>query len=113
MAGSAGGRAGISNGLQDRRGMVGRKPGATAPQPRQPGLRRMASTGVFRSASISVIDYRCEAGPADVPFAEVHDDFSLAYVRKGSFGCRSRSRLFELVAGSILVGHPGDEYICT
>jgi len=73
----------------------------------------MASTGVFRSASISVIDYRCEAGPADVPFAEVHDDFSLAYVRKGSFGCRSRSRLFELVAGSILVGHPGDEYICT
>jgi AraC-like DNA-binding protein len=34
-------------------------------------------------------------------------------VRKGSFGCASRGRSFELVAGSILVGHPGDEYICT
>jgi AraC-like DNA-binding protein len=34
-------------------------------------------------------------------------------VRKGSFGCRTRGRSFELVAGSILVGHPGDEYVCT
>ena len=34
-------------------------------------------------------------------------------MRKGSFGCHSRGRFFELVAGSILVGHPGDEYICT
>jgi AraC family transcriptional regulator len=73
----------------------------------------MASTGVFRSTSISVIDYRCEARPADAPFAECHDSFSLAYVRKGTFGCRARGRSFELVAGSILVGHPGDEYICT
>ena len=32
---------------------------------------------------------------------------------KGSFGCHCRGRFFELVAGSILVGHPGDEYICT
>ena len=34
-------------------------------------------------------------------------------MRKGSFGCHSRGRLFELVAGSVLVGHPGDEYVCT
>ena len=34
-------------------------------------------------------------------------------MRKGSFGCHSRGRLFELVAGSILVGHPGDEYLCS
>jgi AraC-like DNA-binding protein len=34
-------------------------------------------------------------------------------VRKGSFGCESRGRSFDLVAGSILVGHPGDEYVCT
>jgi AraC family transcriptional regulator len=73
----------------------------------------MASTGVFRSTSISVIDYRCEARPADAPFAECHDSFSLAYVRKGTFGCRARGRSFELVTGSFLVGHPGDEYICT
>jgi len=73
----------------------------------------MAATTIFHGASISVIDYRCEAGPEDVPFVEQHDGFSIAYVRKGSFGCLARGRSFELVAGSILVGHPGDEYICT
>jgi AraC-like DNA-binding protein len=73
----------------------------------------MAATSVFRSESISVIDYRCEAGPEDAPFVEVHDSFSISYVRSGTFGCHARGRSFELVAGSILVGHPGDEYICT
>ena len=33
--------------------------------------------------------------------------------RKGSFGCQSRGRTFELVTGSVLVGFPGDEYVCT
>lgn len=33
-------------------------------------------------------------------------------VRRGSFGCRSRGRSYELVAGSLLVGYPGDEYLC-
>jgi AraC family transcriptional regulator len=72
----------------------------------------MASTGVFRSNSISVIDYRCEAGPGDAPFVEQHDSFSLAYVRRGSFGCRAGGRAFDFVSGSILVGYPGDEYVC-
>jgi AraC family transcriptional regulator len=73
----------------------------------------MASTTVFRGESVAVIDYRCEAAPGEAPFAELHDSFSLAYLRKGSFGCRARGRSFELVAGSILIGHPGDEYTCT
>ena len=68
---------------------------------------------VFSSSDISVVDYRCTLGPTDRPFPEVHRCFSLAYVRKGSFGCRSGGRMFELVAGSILVGHPGVEYTCT
>jgi len=72
----------------------------------------MVATSVFRTESISVIDYRCEAGPADVPFVEVHNSFSISYVRSGTFGCRAWGRSFDLVAGSILVGHPGDEYIC-
>ena len=72
----------------------------------------MAATSVFRTESISVIDYRCEAGPADAPFVEVHNSFSVSYVRSGTFGCRAWGRSFEPVAGSILVGHPGDEYIC-
>jgi AraC family transcriptional regulator len=70
-------------------------------------------TSVFRGEGVSVIDYRCAAGPKDTPFAEFHRDFSLSYVRKGSFGCRVGGRSFELVAGSILIGHPGDEYVCT
>jgi AraC-like DNA-binding protein len=34
-------------------------------------------------------------------------------VRAGTFGYQSRGKSFELVAGSCLVGHPGDEYVCT
>jgi AraC-like DNA-binding protein len=62
---------------------------------------------------VSVIDYRCEAGPGDAPFVEQHDSFSLAYVRRGAFGCRARGRAFDFVSGSILVGYPDDEYVCT
>ena len=60
-----------------------------------------------------MVDYRCSSGPSDEPFVELHGGFSVSYVRRGSFGCRTRGELFELVAGSILVGHPGDEYGCT
>jgi AraC-like DNA-binding protein len=73
----------------------------------------MASTRIFRSSSVCVVDYRCEARPEDAPFVEQHESFSIAYVRRGTFGCRARGRSFELVTGSILVGHPGDEYTCT
>ena len=73
----------------------------------------MAATSVFSTPAISVIDYRCEAKPEDAPFVEVHNSFSIAYLRKGAFGCRARGRSFELVAGSILIGYPGDEYLCT
>jgi AraC-like DNA-binding protein len=62
---------------------------------------------------ISVIDYRCDAGPEDRPFPEQHQAFSLSYVRAGSFGCRTRGRSHELIAGSVMVGYPGDEFICT
>ena len=73
----------------------------------------MTATPLLQRDSISVFDFRCTAGPADTPFVEQHRGYSVSYVRKGSFGCRSRGRTFELVAGSILVGHPGDEYMCT
>src|SRR6516225_8418865 len=73
----------------------------------------MARRGVFRSNAVTVIDYCCEAERHDPPFVELHNSFSLSYVRRGAFGCRARGRSFELVAGSILIGHPGDEYVCT
>jgi AraC family transcriptional regulator len=73
----------------------------------------MPTTTVLHRGPVTVCDHRCDAGPADKPFVERHGDHALAYVRRGSFGCRSRGRLFEFVAGSVLVGHPGDEYMCT
>jgi AraC family transcriptional regulator len=73
----------------------------------------MVTTTVLRHGSVSVIDHRCSAGAAEKPFVELHGGFSVSYVRRGSFGYRTRGESFELVAGSILVGHPGDEYMCT
>ena len=62
---------------------------------------------------MSVYDYRCDAGPADKPFVEVHRLHSLSYVRRGSFGCRTLGASHELVAGAVLVGRPGQEYMAT
>jgi AraC-like DNA-binding protein len=73
----------------------------------------MTGTTLLQRPSISVSDFRCSAGPGDTPFVEQYAAHSISYVRKGSFGCRCRGRFFELVAGSILVGHPGDEFTCT
>ena len=73
----------------------------------------MGAQAVLQQEAIQVYDYRCSAGPGDRPFAELHEVHSLAYVRQGSFGYRVRGQAFELVAGSILVGRLGDEYVCT
>ena len=73
----------------------------------------MAATTVLQRGPVSVTDYRCGVGPADAPFEERHEGFVLAYVRTGSFGYRVRGGSFELVAGSILIGHPGDEFTCS
>ncbi|QWG23972.1 AraC family transcriptional regulator [Bradyrhizobium sediminis] len=73
----------------------------------------MTATPLFQRDSISVFDFRCTAAPGDKPYVEQHRCHSVSYVRKGSFGCRSRGQTFELVAGSVLVGHPGGEYMCT
>jgi AraC-like DNA-binding protein len=73
----------------------------------------MIRTTLLERPSVTVSDFRCTAKPGDTPFAERYHCHSVSYVRKGSFGCHSRGRFFELVAGSVLVGHPGDEYVCT
>src|SRR3954471_2745380 len=73
----------------------------------------MSASTLIERESIAVVDYRCEAGPSDVPYTEVHRTFAIAYVLGGSFGYRCRSGAFDLVAGSILVGHAGDEFVCT
>ncbi|MGB6399936.1 MAG: AraC family transcriptional regulator [Bradyrhizobium sp.] len=73
----------------------------------------MTGTILLDRPSVTVSDFRCTAEPGDPPFAERYHCHSVSYVRKGSFGCHSRGRFFDLVAGSVLVGHPGDEYVCT
>lgn len=62
---------------------------------------------------IQVVDYRCSAGPGTKPFVELHQGYSVSYVRKGNFGYRVRGKSYELVAGSVLVGRAGDEFMCT
>ena len=57
---------------------------------------------------VSVFAYRCSAGPGDTPFDEWHRGHSLAYIHAGSFACHCRGQRFELTAGSLMVGHPGD-----
>jgi AraC-like DNA-binding protein len=73
----------------------------------------MIRTPLLKHRSISVSDFRCTASPGEKPFTEQFGCHSVSYVRKGSFGCQSRGRTFELVTGSVLVGFPGDEYVCT
>jgi AraC family transcriptional regulator len=62
---------------------------------------------------VSVLHYRCSAGPGDRPFVEQHEAWSIAYVQRGSFGYRCRGVECELVPGSVLAGRAGDEYLCT
>jgi AraC-like DNA-binding protein len=73
----------------------------------------MTAITLLQGQSVTVSDFRCGAGPGDKPFAELHRRHSVSYVRKGSFGLHCRGKFAELVAGSVLIGHPGDEYTCT
>ncbi|MBP0112413.1 helix-turn-helix transcriptional regulator [Bradyrhizobium vignae] len=73
----------------------------------------MDATALLTTPSMTVSEFRCDAGPGDTPFAECRTGHSIAYVRSGSFGCHCRAGFFELVAGSLLIGAPGEEYTCT
>ncbi|HEY7642416.1 MAG TPA: AraC family transcriptional regulator [Steroidobacteraceae bacterium] len=73
----------------------------------------MVTATTLHSGPISVVDFQCTAGPHDPAFAERHEAFSISYVRHGTFGYRVRGRQFEMVAGAVLIGFPGDEFLCT
>jgi AraC-like DNA-binding protein len=73
----------------------------------------MGGTTIFRSGALRVEDYRCTAARGQAPYVEQHFDFSVAYVRRGSFGYHVGGASYELVPGSILVGRAGDEYVCS
>lgn len=73
----------------------------------------MVAARTLHDGPIRVVACHCTAGPADTPFTEQHRSHSIAYVVRGSFGYRVEGAPFELVAGSLLVGRPGAEYVCT
>jgi AraC-like DNA-binding protein len=73
----------------------------------------MTAKTVLHGGPVSVIDYRCEAVQGEAPFVELHDAWSVSYVRCGSFGYQACGAAHELVAGAVLAGRPGDEYLCT
>ncbi len=73
----------------------------------------LLDTKVLRSGDVCVRDIRCSAGPGDRSYPEVHGAFSISYVRSGSFGYHTRGKCYELVAGSFVIGYPGDEFMCT
>jgi AraC-like DNA-binding protein len=72
-----------------------------------------AATTLIEKPAFAAVDYRCDAGPHDASCIEVHSRFSIAYVRSGSFGYQYGGRRFDLVAGSVLIGHAGHEFVCT
>lgn len=73
----------------------------------------MSSTTLLARPSLTVSDFRCSAMPGEKPYAEQHHCHSISFVRKGSFGYQCRGQSHELVAGSLLIGTPGAEFICT
>jgi AraC family transcriptional regulator len=73
----------------------------------------MLTTTNLSAGPIRLVEYVCSAGPDSVPFTELHAGYSVSFVRKGSFGYQYRGQAFQLVAGSVLAGYPGDEFMCT
>ncbi|HET9930706.1 MAG TPA: AraC family transcriptional regulator [Polyangiaceae bacterium] len=73
----------------------------------------MATRILAEYRALTAIDFRCEHRKHERPFTEVHAGHSISYVRQGSFGYSSRGRAHLPVAGSLVVGFPGDEFVCS
>src|SRR5579885_1819434 len=73
----------------------------------------MSSSILLQRPSLMASEFRCTAAAGEKPYVEQHRCHSISFVRKGSFGYHSRGRAHELVAGSLLIGQPGEEFICT
>lgn len=87
----------------------GGSPVANAP----PAPGTLAATPLAQGPLVRAVRYDCSAGPAHRPFAETHAGHSVSYVSRGSFAYTARGRRHDLVAGAVLVGAPGVEYVCS
>jgi AraC family transcriptional regulator len=41
----------------------------------------MVKSRLLHEGYVSTFDYRCDAGPSEKPYAELHESYSLSYVR--------------------------------
>ena len=60
----------------------------------------------------SVSEFLCDAGPADRPFEERHEGFSIAAVVEGSFTCKDDGGETLLYPGALLLGNHGRCFAC-
>ncbi|HUO93722.1 MAG TPA: helix-turn-helix transcriptional regulator [Rhizomicrobium sp.] len=63
-------------------------------------------------AGWTVTDFRCEAGPYDPSFEEMHERSSIALVLEGAFRYETSQGAADLVAGSVLLGNRGHCFQC-
>lgn len=63
-------------------------------------------------AGWTVTDFRCEAGPNDPAFEEMHERSSIALVLEGVFRYETSQGAADLVAGSVLLGNRGHCFQC-
>ncbi|HEX7155187.1 MAG TPA: AraC family transcriptional regulator [Thermoanaerobaculia bacterium] len=59
-----------------------------------------------------VADVICTSGPDDRPFEEQHARVSVAVVAAGTFQYRSTARAELLTPGALMLGNPGQSYVC-
>jgi AraC-like DNA-binding protein len=73
----------------------------------------MIARTLLETATLNVTAYCCDAGPGTRPYPEAHGAFSIAYVLSGSFAYACCGARWDLVPGSVLMGRPGDEFVCS
>ena len=73
----------------------------------------MGWTVLLETPSVAAAAYDCDAHGDEPPFGEQHPAHTLSYVTSGAFGYASPSATRDVVAGSVIVGRPGEEYVCT
>jgi hypothetical protein len=83
------------------------------PRRRTVGDQRRAHDETLFVGRPLVTEYLCDSGPDDTPFSDAIPSSPFHSFEAGGFGYRRDGRTFELVAGSVLIGHEGDEYVCT
>lgn len=68
---------------------------------------------LFSAAGFAVARYRCFAGPRQRPYDEEHRSVTISYVERGVFAYRGPRAASVLGAGWLMLGMPGEPYVCS